>query len=442
MSEKRTVIGYIYEPIHNRIKSGTFSVLIANIINKAVGMLSSMIITRIVPTDDYGVWSYTLNIYSYLLLISGLGLATGAMQFGTENQGDKKAGIFFKYCIKTGTIIDFIIITVFGLIMIKAVLPIPRAKHYIIAILPMLLIEYIMSIAQAMLRSQNRIREYARALNINAILLTVGNFAGAFVGINGMLAGRYLADIVSFGFISHYLFKDYKSVLKAGKLETKEKKELWRYSLYTGASAAMNMLVYSLDITLIATLIKKESEIAIYRIGTIIPNTLYFIPNSIIVAILPNLIYHRKDIDWIKNEVRKVVMPLGGFNILMCSILILLAPHVISFFASSKYLASVPVLKVLTIGYLVSGTFRSLSVNILASLRRVKFGLLISVTSCILDVLLNILLITEMGSIGAAYATLVVDIVTAAMSFGYLLYLIKKRTLTDYVMNDFLECNR
>lgn len=414
-----------------RIKSGTFSVLLANVLNKAVGMMSTMIVTRIVSTNDYGVWTYTLNMYSYLLLISGFGLAAGAMQFGAENIGNGRANSFFKYCLKTGVIIDLFIISFFGVIMINAVIPIPRAKCYIIAILPMLIVEYILSIAQAMLRSQNRIHEFAICLNVNAVLITLGNCIGAYIGLNGLLIGRYVANILSLVLILYYFQRQYRETINADVLERSEKKDLWKYSLYTGASSAMNILVYSLDITLIAYLIKNEREVAIYRIGTLIPTALSFIPNSILVAILPTIIYHRADFDWIKNAIRKLIFALFGCNALVCLLFFIYAPFVLTVFAGSKYIPSVPILRILILGYLVSGTFGTISINILASLRRVKYGLLISVLSCVLDISLNYFLIMKMGSVGAAFATLLVHIIVAVMSMSYLLYLIRKRTLTE-----------
>ena len=90
---------------------------------------------------------------------------------------------------------------------------------------------------------------------------------------------------------------------------------------------------------------------------------------------------------------------------------------------------AVPVLRVLTLGYFFSGTFRTLSVNLLAAFRRVRYGLFISVVSCISDIVLNYYLILRFGMIGAAYATLAVDIITAALSFIYVFILLRKGTI-------------
>ena len=410
--------------------------LIANVINKAVGMLSSMVITRLLTTSDYGVWSYSLNVFSYLSLITGLGLVAGALQFGTENNGNKKAYSYFKYCTVIGLFIDFIIVILTAVLFINIALPIPSAKPYVIAILPSLLIEYVLQIAQSILRSQNRIKEYARFLNFNSILMMIGVCVGAIFSINGVVVGRYIAEIVSLIVVLIYIKKDISETSKAKSLAKNEKKKLWEYSLFTGASSAMNCIVYYIDVTLIALLIKNETDIAFYKVATLIPNALQFIPVSVIVATLPSLIYHKDDLNWIKKTVRKMYIYLSICNVAICGVLMVFASFVITIVSGEKYLQSVPYFRVLLLGYFFSGTLRNLSVNILAAFRRVKFGLLLSVISCLLDIGLNYFLISICGSIGAAYATLGVDFVTGLMGAIYLFVLIRNNKLTLIINNN------
>ena len=101
----------------DKLKAGVLRTLSANIINKAVSMISSMAITRLLSTTDYGIWSYVLNLYSYFSLVSGLGLISGALQFGAENNGNEKSYSFFKYCSRTGIFIDLGLVVVFGTII-------------------------------------------------------------------------------------------------------------------------------------------------------------------------------------------------------------------------------------------------------------------------------------------------------------------------------------
>ena len=413
------------------IKSGIVSTLSANVINKMVSMISTMIITRLLTTNEYGIWSYVLNIYSYLALVTGLGLISGALQFGTENMGEGRAYAFYRYCYKKGLLFDVILIITVGFVISFLNLPIEGAKPYVVAILPILLAEYIITMGQSMLRAKNRIRQYAAALNVNSVAIAVGTCCGAFFSVRGVIAGRYLACIITIIVEYKLLAQDINKTFSAGQLETDEKNRLWHYSLFTGASSAMNCLVYSLDVTLIAVMVKNAVDVGIYRVGTVIPNALQFIPGSIVIAILPTVIYHRHEADWIKKNLKKAYLGLFACNACICLILIICAPLVIRIVSGEKYMLAVPILRILAMGYFFSGTFRGLSVNVLAAFRRVHYGLFISVVSCILDIVLNYFLILEFGMIGSAYATLLVDIVTAALSFFYVFFLIKKGTMDE-----------
>lgn len=410
---------------YKKLKKGIFKTFSANVVNKAVGLISTMVITRLLSTSDYGIWCYAINIYSYLLLVTGFGLISGCLQFGAEHAGKKRAYCFFKYCTNKGLIIDFLLLLVCSLIIIAIQLPIEGAKSFVLVILPVLLVEYISSIGQCILRTQNRINEYALYLNVNTILVSLGTCIGALEGLKGIVIGRYIAYLLSIIFLFYILKNDIRLIKKADVLIKQEKKQLWHYSLFIGASSAMNCLLYYLDISFIAVLIKNASDVAIYSVGTIIPNALQFIPDSIIIAILPTIIFNRHKIDWIKKIVKKLYLFLFVLNFFIVFILLLEGTLIIKIICGEKYLSSVPILSVLSIGYFVSGTFRSLSLNLLASFRRVHFCLFISVLSCIFDLSLNYVLIMKYGVIGAAYATLGVDFIAAIISFSYFMVLLR-----------------
>lgn len=78
-----------------------------------------------------------------------------------------------------------------------------------------------------------------------------------------------------------------------------------------------------------------------------------------------------------------------------------------------KYIDSVNCFRVLMVGYFISGTFRIPYGNILASLGDAKANLINAVFSGIANIILDIVFIKQYGSIGAAYATLLVFIISS-----------------------------
>lgn len=415
------------------LKRGLIQMMSANVINKVVGFLSTMVLARVLTTEEYGVWSYALNIYSYFSLITGLGLATGALQFGAEENGNNKAFSFYRYCIRIGIVVDFCLIVVAGVALAVFGLPVEGTKPYILTLLPVLVLEYVTLVGRSVIQSQNRIKEFARVLNVNTIALGVCTCLGAFWGVPGVLVGRYIAIIVSGFYEIVVLAPHLKSIRDAENLGVQEKKRLWHYSLFTCAGSTMNILVFSLDLTLIGAIIKDAEAVAVYQIGMIIPNGLQFIPAAVINSVLPSIIYHRKDMIWIKQNLRKLFVGLAAVNVLICGFTIAFSPFIIGVVSGDNYNGSIPILRVLTLGYLVSGTFRSLSVNTLIAFKRVYYSLMVSVIMCLSDVVLNYVWILRYGIIGAAYATFCVDVLSAALSIGYLLILLRKGRLDPRV---------
>lgn len=405
--------------------------LSANVINKVVGMLSTMLLTRLLSQGDYGIWSYALNVYSYMLMITGFGLNSSALLFGTENKGVGKAYSIFKYCLTRGFLINVALVIAVGLPFCFVDIPIEDARLFVILVLPTLLFEIVISTAFSILRSQNRIKQFARTLNVNTVSNALFTCAGAYWGLFGVVIGRYMANIATVIISVKILYQDSKEIKAAPVLEKTEVKRIWQYAVYTGISTALNTLVFSLDISAVAVLLKSETMVSLYRVGTLIPTALFFIPNSIIVAILPNIIANRGNIDWIKSRLKKAFLYLGLFNLGITAVAVLLAPYVITLISGAKYSGSVPVFQILMVGYFFAGTFRSMSVSFLSAFRRVKYGLFVSIVSCIFDVVLNYFFVIRMGYVGAAYATLVVDIITAILAFSYLVYLIKINKINE-----------
>lgn len=408
----------------NQLKKGILQITGANIINKMITMLSNMVITRLMSQEDYGIWSYVFNIYSYLNLISGLGLLSGAFQFGAENSGKEKENSFYKYCFSTGMKINIILVSGFIVMTFFVHMAFPNAKTLVRMVAPLLLVEYAMNMLLTVLRCKNRILEYARILNYNTILMAVCTCLGAVLGIWGVIAGRYFAILLSLIHILWHTKKDVQKIKLAFQIEKQDKRHLWHYSLFTGTSAILNQVLYILDITMIAALLINTADVAVYKVATLIPTALSFIPNSVITAILPNIILHNNDRLWLRRNIKKVILGMFIFNLCLCTTLIIMAPFIIRIISGTKYLPAVPAFRVLVAGYFFSGTFRSFSINILAGLRYVNYNLFISIVSIFCDVVFNLYMIIKFGMIGAAYATFFVILVTTFLSVIFLLRVI------------------
>lgn len=418
-----------------KLKNGILQIVGSNLLNKIIAMLSNMIITRLMTKNDYGTWTYVCNIYSYLTLVTGLGLISGALQFGSENKGKKEEFQYYKFCIEAGLIIDTVLIVGFLVSTYFVTFKIVDSVKYIRLISFVLILEYIMNVLLNILRCENRIKEYASALNINTIVGAFLTCLGAFAGINGLLLARYLSVITALVYITYVIKPEFVKIIHTSRISFKKTASLWKYSLATGASSAMNCVLYLLDISMVATLIGDSEIVAVYRISTLIPNTLTFIPSSVIIAIMPQVIYNKDNPNWLRKKVRHVYLGLGVINFFIVVFLLVFAHWIILILNGKKYLTAVPLLRVLSIGYFISGTFRSLSTNLLAAKHYVGLNLIISIVSITCDIVFNYVLINSKGMMGAAYATFLVEVISSIIGFSFFIYVayIKAENKTNFI---------
>lgn len=396
----------------------------ASVLNKVVSLISYVLVTRLLSVQEYGLWSFVQNQYSYLVLISGFGLLSGAFQFGTENRNQKEEFEYYSYCLKNGLLINSVLLLICFILSFWMDFSLEGVQGYLRVYLPILLLEYILNLLLTVLRCENRISEYARILNLNTVLIALGTCVGALWGITGIIVGKYLSYLFSIAQVVKKTRTESKKIKAAQRIRWPQTRSLWHYSLFVGASSAMNCLIHLMDISMIANLIKDPILVAVYKVATIIPVALSFIPNSIVVALLPNIVQNRNNIPWLKKNIKKMFLGMGLFNLVLCCGLYLFAPIVIAVMSGKQYLSAVPIFRILMAGYFFEGTFRLLSTNILAGLRCVNYGLFVSITSAVIDIVFNLMLIPNYEMAGAAYASLGAMVVSALLAFGYLIWMI------------------
>lgn len=408
--------------VWQKLKRGILHVFTASVLVKIISMMSNMVLTRMLIKNEYGIISYAGNMYSYATLITGLGLAVGALQFGTENRGKPMENSYYRYCAIAGVLTNCLIIAVLTILILPRELSIAQAKKYTLLYLPLLLIEYLTQLMMMILRSQKRFKTYARVLIIRIFISFLGTCIGVIWGINGVFTAKYVVSLLELFVIGWPMRGTLRAVMQGGRLSFQQKKELWRYSIINNISSTLNSCLFLIDLSMVAALLASAEAIAVYKVATLIPNALSFIPQSIVICVVPDIIAHNKNSIWLKSAFKRTFIGMLLFNVFICLCLGLGAPLIIEVIAGKQYLAAVKPFRILLIGYSVAGTFRSLSVNFLAALKKVKGNAICSLLSCIIDIILNLLLIPKYGMLGAAFATFLAELVASLLTFGYLMY--------------------
>lgn len=418
----------IIEMFRTLLKKGLFHIFGASIINNIIQFILSIIIVNLVSKEEYGVYVYAYNIISFFLLIRSLGITTGMLQFGSECTDKKEQEKVIKFSFLSSTIVNIVITCILLFVTFIINIEFEGARYYIFLMILYPVFQGFFDFSLTIFRIEMDNINYSRITNINTISYFIFSILLALrFGVIGIIFARYLSYGVSIA-LALYLMKDrYFNYITANIKSYTQKKALVNYSVICCASNSISELLYLLDVFLIGIFIAQAQIIASYKVATQIPTALIFIPSSIMLFIYPYFAKNKDNIQWLQKNTFRTFVVLGITNFIISISLYITAPLIINILWGNKYSDALPVLRILAINYFISGTFRIPCGNILGMLRKVNINLFISIISGICNILLDIILISYYGSIGAAIATVLVVLISSIISFTYLIFYLQSR---------------
>ena len=148
-----------------------------------------------------------------------------------------------------------------------------------------------------------------------------------------------------------------------------------------------------------------------------------FIPQCLMVYYVPLFVQHLGNGAWIRRKTKEIYLAAFGTSAAIGVFVYLLAPWIVRILWGENYLDAVPCMRILTVSFVIL-SIRMTSTNILLSLKRAGYTMAVSIITGTVNIGLDILLTVRYGSIGAAWATLIVTALAAAMSFPYVMYIV------------------
>ena len=179
--------------------------------------------------------------------------------------------------------------------------------------------------------------------------------------------------------------------------------------------------MYYLDIFVLGIVVANENVIAAYKVATTIPTALEFIPASVVTYVYPYFSRNKDNKQWLLLNYKRLVLSLGGVNLLITVALYILAPFLINLLFGRPYIDAVSPFRILVVSYFFAGTFRTISGNLLVTQRKLKFNTFVAVFSSAMNTVMNVFFINKWQSNGAAAATLTTAIMTGILNTTYLL---------------------
>ena len=404
--------------------TGFFHVLGSSVINKIIGFAGSIVLVRVISKSDYGVYTYADNILSFFLLASGLGASAGVLQMCSETDDPAYRGRLYRYGCRFGLLSNLALAAAVLAIALFVPLRVEGSNGLLALMCLLPLFTLFSELQRTYLRSEMRNQQFSYVNTFNSVATFVLSVGLALLWkAEGLVWAHYLAALLTAGFA----IVRYRVPFRIGDvaLSAEDRRQMHRISTISMLNNGLSRLMYLLDIFVLGLFIADGSVIASYKIATIIPTALIFVPGSIVTYVYPYFARNRMERGWVMRSYRRLTLYSGLLNGAIALGLFLLAPLILKIVFGAQYLDALVPFRILSVSFAFSGTFRILAGNLLVTQRKLGFNLFVAIFSGALNTILNVIMIRQWASAGAALATLITVVVTSILNTVYFIHTIR-----------------
>lgn len=419
--------------IQNLFRGGLFHIFGSSMIAQVGGLISSALVIRYLPKDAYGSYVQANNLYSYFSIFIGIGMTTAVLQFCCEQVSIEKKNAIYRYTLSKGSIFNVFLACIIGMFgQLQIYFGDVDVGYYLKMMCALPFVVYLNSYFQIVLRVKKRNQQYSYVNIVYTISCVISNIVFVKIwGILGLVFAIYVANSIASIFSIIFLYRScFFQELKLSQiiiLERKQKVEIIKYAIVCSITNFTSSLLVLLDVTCLGFVLESSEVLADYKVASTIPSACIFIPNSLMVYFYPHMI-EKKSIGIENFEVylKKILKIFLIINFIVFIALVFFAPFIINLIYGEKYLNTVSIFRILCVNYFFTASFRKVLGNAIVVLKKVTVNLLYTVIAGVLNIVLNLVLITNFYSKGAAYATVIVTIFVSCLSLLYLHFYLKK----------------
>lgn len=410
-------------------EKGAFHILIGNFLTKFVVFFGSIFLVRVLSKESYGKLAYIENIYGYIYILAGMGLANSVLRFVVLAKEKDRELAYYKHAINQGTIFNVffvIIIAIVGLFY-----PHPpqfmNTKWLIIAIAISLPFQFITEVNIFTLRAKFDNRRYAIAALISSTMLVAGKYIGALVwDVSGVILSIIIVSFSLAVVFTKTINKIYYNHINPASISRSEQKRVKSYSIQYMITNGIWTLFMLNDIFLLGLLDGNPTTIAEYKVAYVLPGNLAILSGAIGIFVAPYFVKHENDFPWIRNNYLKVLIVSSGLIGSAAIFIMLFSSQIITLLYGANYINIVPVMRLLLISAFINSGLRFTTANLLSAMGQVKYNMIISFIGVILQVVVNFQVIPIFGVKGIAYTSI---IVYTLMSLALFIIFAKKYNL-------------
>ena len=416
----KTILSY-YNNMSKPVKASFWFVL-CNIMQRGVSLLSTPIFTRIMTTEQYGLYSVYNSWYSIILILATLNLSSGVYNNAITHYMDDRDEITSSFQGLSTTV---------TLILVAVYLVGMGFWTDILELQPLLMLIMIVEIifVPAYLFwtvGQRYDYEYRKIIPVTTILAV----ASPVLGIIAVLSTEYKAEarILTYSLVQIIIgIVFYVYNLKKGKKFYSRK--YWKYALEFNIPLIphyLSMTVLNQSDRIMISKMVGNSEAAIYNVAYTVAMLMNIINNAINSSFVPYTYksLKNKNYDGLKKNTNLLLAFVG----IMCILIMAFGPEVIALFATEEYYDAIWVIPPVAASVYFMFLYPLFS-NVEFYYGKTKYVMYASCIGAVLNIALNYYFIRIFGYYAAGYTTLVCYIVFSFAHYILQRWIVKKEKI-------------
>ena len=393
-------------------------------------------VSRVLSVTGIGKYNFSNSVVSYFMLIAALGISNYAVREGAKYRDNTRRIDQFANEIFTINVCSALVAYI---CLFISLIIFTRLHSYLTCILI-----YSIQIGFSVISVDwlFTIYEDFVYITIRSILFQVLSIALLFTFV------RHPNDYLNYAAITVFSAVG-SNVLNFYKAEKEHKIRLvfhfnWKQHMIPimilFAANVANLIYVNSDITLLG-LLKNDYIVGIYSISSRIYSIIKNVLSAMLLVSVPRLalLYGNKKITEYKALLLKLTNVLVLFTLPAMIGLIMLSKQVVLIIAGNHFIRSVMSLRILAIAYLFSILAWVLSDCVLIPAKREKYLLYSMITSAVINIVFNLVMIRYWSENAAAISTVLSELIMFIINYHYSKDIIQKVFISKQLLNTFVN---
>ena len=378
---------------------------ISNFLTKATGLILIPVYTRYLTTSEYGIIANVIAIFNFFIIINTFGMqaAWGRFFFDFKDKSNDIKIVFgniFLFLFVYGFIIN-LILSFFGKSLFTTLIPDLDFNPYILLALWTAFFAVFFNLKLTLFRVRQQsiqfgIFSFGKFLSM--VILTIVAIVVYKYGALGKVASEFTVFLI-FSIISIYLlYKDFKL-----KFNWPILKNVLTYAIPTIPHALAGVLMVIVD-RIFLTNLKGLDSVGVYAVGFQFGSIMGIIVNSINLSWSPFFMKTAsQNNDSAKISFSKLTTYYVLIIIFIALVIIFFSKEAVLIFTTKSYYQAAPIVPIFIFSFVLTGLYYMMATKIFYVKSATKYISVITITSIVINIILNYSFIPEYGIFGAAW---------------------------------------